>query len=158
MIDNYLQILEQSLYKKLDVLSRIQEVSVKQELLLRAEEVSAEDFDTSIDEKQVLIEELGKLDEGFENLYGHVKEQLSVDKERYRHQIGKLQELITKVTEKSVAIQTQEARNNKLAKSYFTIERKNIQKNRTTSKAALNYYKNMNNSQAIPPQFMDKKK
>lgn len=158
MIDNYLQVLEQSLYKKSDVLSRIQEVCIRQELLLKAEEVSAEDFDASIDEKQLLIEELEKLDEGFESLYGHVKEQLLTDKERYRHQIGQLQELITKVTEKSVAIQTQEARNNKLAKSYFTIERKNIQKNRTTSKAALNYYKNMNNSQAIPPQFMDKKK
>lgn len=158
MIGNYLQVLEQSLYKKIDVLTRIQEVSIKQEKLLKAEEVSAEDFDSSIDEKQLLIEELERLDDGFESLYAHVKEQISADKEKYRHPISQLQKLITKVTEKSVAIQTQEVRNNKLAKSYFTIERKNIQKNRTSSKAALNYYKSMNNSQAIPPQFMDKKK
>lgn len=158
MIENYLQVLEQSLYKKLEVLSLIQEVSMKQERLLKAEDVSAEDFDASIDEKEILIEKLEKLDEGFGSLYAHVKEQLSSSKEKYRNQIGELQALIVKVTEKSVAIQTQEARNNKLAKSYFTIERKNIQKNRTSSKAALSYYKSMNNSQAIPPQFMDKKK
>lgn len=158
MIENYLQVLEQSLHKKLDVLIRIQEISIEQERLLKAEEVSAEDFDFSIDEKQILIEELQKLEEGFESLYTHIKEQLLTDKEKYRSQIEKLQKLIVKVTEKSVAIQTQEVRNNKLAKSYFTIERKNIQKNRTSSKAALNYYKNMNNSQAIPPQFLDKKK
>ncbi|WMC93886.1 flagellar protein FliT [Kineothrix sp. MB12-C1] len=158
MIENYLQVLEQSLYKKIDILSRIQDVSIKQEYLLKKEEVSAEAFDASIDEKQLLIEELERLDEGFEALYNHVKEQLSVGKEKYSNQISRLQGLITKVTEKSVAIQTQETRNNKLAKSYFTIERKNIQKNRTSSKAALNYYKSMNNSQSISPQFMDKKK
>ncbi len=157
MIENYLQVLEQSLHKKADILSRIQEINQKQEQILK-EEGASEDFDVTIDEKAKLIEELTKLDEGFDTLYQHIKERLSANKEKYKNQIDKLQQLIIKVTEKSVVIQAQEARNKKLAKDYFTIGRKNLQRNRTTSKAALNYYKNMSNSQVIQPQFMDKKK
>lgn len=157
MIENYLQVLEQSLHKKADVLSLIQEINQKQEQILK-EEGSTEDFDVTIDEKGKLIEELTKLDEGFETLYEHIKEQLSVNKEKYKNQIDKLQQLIIKVTEKSVAIQAQESRNKKLAKDYFTIGRKSLQRNRATSKAALDYYKNMSNSQVSQPQFMDKKK
>lgn len=157
MIENYLQVLEQSLHKKADILSLIQEINQKQEQILK-EEGSTEDFDVTIDKKGKLIEELTKLDEGFETLYQHIREQLSAGKEQYKNQIDKLQKLIINVTEKSVAIQTQEARNNKLAKDYFTIGRKNLQRNRTASKAALDYYKNMNNSQVVQPQFMDKKK
>lgn len=157
MIENYLQVLEQSLYKKADILSRIQEINHSQEQILK-EKGAAEDFDATIDEKGRLIEELTKLDEGFETLYQHIQDQLAAGKEQYKNQISILQQLIIKVTEQSVAIQTQEARNNKLAKDYFTIERKSLQRNRTTSKAALDYYKNMNNSRVVQPQFMDKKK
>lgn len=157
MIENYLQVLEQSLRKKLEVLSCIQDVNLKQEQILR-EEGSSEDFSATIDAKGKLIEELTDLDEGFETLYGHIKEQLADGRERYKVQIDSLQQLITKVTEKSVTVQAQEARNNKLAKDYFTITRRNLQKNRSTSKAALDYYKNMNQSQIVQPQFMDRKK
>jgi hypothetical protein len=157
MIENYLKVLEQSLYKKIDILSCLQEINLKQEQILK-DEGSMEDFDVTIGEKEKLIEELSKLDEGFETLYRHIEEQLSTGRELYKNQIAKLQQLIVKITEKSVTIQTQEARNHKLAQNYFSVGKKNLQKNRTTSKAALDYYKNMSNSQIVQPQFMDKKK
>lgn len=157
MIENYLQVLEQSMHKKMDILSRIQEINLKQEQILK-EEGSAEDFGTTIDEKEKLIGELAKLDDGFEALYRHIEEQLSAGREQYKSQIAELQQLIVEVTEKSMAIQAQEGRNYKVAQSYFTVSRKNLQKNRTTSKAALDYYKSMSNSQIVQPQFMDKKK
>lgn len=157
MIENYLQVLEQSMHKKMDILSRIQEINLKQEQVLK-DESSAEDFSATIDEKEKLIGELLKLDDGFEALYRHIEEQLTVGKEQYKRQIAKLQQLIVDVTEKSMAIQAQEGRNYKLAQNYFTVSRKNLQKNRTTSKAALDYYKSMSNSQIVQPQFMDKKK
>ncbi|TCL54018.1 hypothetical protein EDD76_12329 [Kineothrix alysoides] len=157
MIENYLQVLEQSMHKKTDILSRIQEINLNQEQILK-NEGSVEDFGATIDEKEKLIEELSKLDEGFETLYRHIEEQLVGGREQYKSQIAKLQQLIVEVTEKSVAIQAQETRNYKLAQNYFTVGRKTLQKNRTTSKAALDYYKSMSNSQIVQPQFMDKKK
>lgn len=158
MMENYLQVLEESLHKKKDVLCRIETANNKQEEILRQIPVSDEDFDQSIEEKGALIDELNKLDEGFENLYEHIKEQLSAGKEKYKVQIASLQRLITEVTDKSVSIQAQEARNKQLAEHFFINSRKELQREQRSSKAALDYYKSMSQSQVVAPQFMDQKK
>lgn len=157
-MENYLQVLEESLYKKKDVLCRIEEANNRQEEILKAENVSEDDFDQSIEEKGGFIEELNRLDAGFESLYENIREQLLDGKEKYKQQISALQKLIKEVTEKSVFIQTQEARNKVLAEKYFADRKAELQKGRRSSKIAMDYYRNMNNSQVIPPQFMDKKK
>lgn len=157
-IENYLQVLEESMHKKLDVLLRIEALSAKQEVLLKELPVDGEAFDESIDEKGILIDKLTKLDEGFEALYAHIKEQLSVGKEKYKEQIVRLQKLIAEVTEKSMSIQAQEARNKALAEKFFADSRKELQKGRRSSKAAFDYYRSMSQSQVVTPQFMDKKK
>ena len=131
---------------------------MRQEQILKAETVEEVNFEKSIEEKGALIEELEKLDDGFESLYAHIKEQLLEGKEKYRQQIAGLQELIGQVTEKSVSIQAQEERNRVLAEKYFTNEKLKLQKGRRSSKVALDYYRNMKQSQVIEPQFMDKKK
>ena len=158
MIENYLQVLEESLLKKMGVLDRIEEANRRQERILKDDSVPEEEFDQSIEEKGVLIDELNKLDEGFETLYENIKEQLLAGKERYKVQIASIQKLIAQVTEKSVSIQAQEARNKVLAESFFSERKQELQKGRKSSKAALDYYRNMNQSQVVMPQFMDKKK
>lgn len=158
MIENYLQILEESLYKKKDVLNRIQEANKRQEQILKADMVSDDEFDECIENKGRLIDELDRLDEGFENLYDHIKEQLSAGKDRYRSQIATLQKLIAEVTEMGVTIQVQESRNKALAEYHFSERKRELQKGRKSSRAALDYYRNMNQSQVVMPQFMDKKK
>lgn len=157
-VENYLQVLEESLHKKMSVLCRIEDVNVKQEHILKSEDVSEEEFELTIDEKGTLIDALTELDKGFESLYANIKEQLSQGKEKYSVQIRTLQELIKAVTEKSVSIQAQEARNKVLAERFFASRKQELQKGRKSSKAALNYYRNMSQSQVVSPQFMDKKK
>lgn len=157
-MENYLQVLEESLQKKMDVLGRIQTLSEQQEQILSADSVSEDAFDKSIDEKDTLIKELNKLDEGFESLYAHIKEQLLAGRHKYKSQIVVLQTRIAEVTEKSVAIQAQEARNKKLAEDYFSRAKQELKKGRRSSKAALDYYKSMNKAQMVSPQFLDKKK
>lgn len=156
-IENYLQVLEESLHKKLAVLARIEELNNDQGSILRQTTVSEEAFDRSIEDKGLLVEELNKLDEGFEVLYNHIKEQLVQGKDKYKAQIAVLQTLIKEVMEKSVVIQTQEARNKVLAEKFFADKKKEVQKGRKSSKVAMNYYRNMNQSQIVSPQFMDKK-
>lgn len=158
MIENYLQVLEESLHKKMDVLCKIEEVNKRQEQILKSDVISDEEFDMSITDKGVLIDELNKLDEGFESLYERIKIQLSDGKERYKGQIMVLQNLITQVTEKGVSIQTQEVRNRMLAEQFFSKRKQELQKGRRSSKVALDYYRNMNQTQIAMPQFMDKKK
>ena len=158
MMENYLQVLEESLHKKMNVLCKIEEANIRQEKILRGSRVEADKFEDTIEEKGKLIEELNKLDDGFENLYAHIKEQLASGRERYKLQIAGLQKLIAEVTDKSVKIQAQEARNKQLAEQFFITSRRELQKGRQSSRAALNYYQSMNNSQMVEAQFMDQKK
>lgn len=51
-MENYLQVLEESLYKKLDVLGRIETLCARQEQILSEEIVSEEAFDSSIEKKE----------------------------------------------------------------------------------------------------------
>lgn len=158
MINNYLDILEESLHKKIDVLDRIAEYNAGQTEIFSAEQAQLDDFDRYAEEKERLIQELNRLDEGFETLFANIKEELTSNKEQYAEQIGRLQQLITVLTEKSVGVQAQEARNKELVEAYFRKAREEIRTGRKTSKAAYDYYKSMKGSGYVPPQFLDSKK
>lgn len=157
-MENYLDILEESLQKKLKVLEEIAVYNQEQEQLLRKESVSLEQLDDNMSHKDELIQKVTALDEGFETLYERIKEQILTHKDHYKEQIRKLQQLISQVTEKSVSIQAQEARNKKLIEDYFKKERSQLRQNRQSSKAAYNYYKSVNNTNVVMPQMMDQKK
>ena len=157
-MENYLNILEESLQKKLKVLEEIALYNQGQEELLKKEKVSLEELDENMNQKEELIQKVTALDEGFETLYERIKEQILTHKDDYKEQIRKLQQLISQVTEKSVSIQAQEARNKKLIEDYFKKERSQLRQNRQSSKAAYNYYKSVNNTNVVMPQMMDQKK
>lgn len=157
MIENYLKILEESLVKKLTVLDEIVVYNEGQEALLKQEKVSMEELDENMQQKDKLIQKLTELDDGFETLYERIREQLLGNKELYRVQIKRLQELISRVTERSVSIQAQEARNKKLVEDYFAKEKNQLKQGRQASKVAYDYYKSMNNTNVVPPQIMDQK-
>lgn len=155
---NYLRILEESLRKKLKVLDKIQVYNEKQYESFSAEEVDMAGFDVAIEEKGKLIEELTKLDEGFETLYANMAEQLQKKKSKYASQIENLQDLIRQVTEKSVSIQAQESRNKALIEAYFSKEKKQIREGRVSSKAAYGYYKNLDKASLEANRAFDLKK
>lgn len=157
-MENYLDILEESLQKKLKVLEEITVYNQEQEHLIKKEGVSPEELDENMKCKDELIQKLTTLDDGFETLFGRIKEQLLASKDEYKDQIRKLQQLISEVTEKSVSIQAQESRNKKLFEDYFRKERSQLRQNRQSSKAAYNYYKSVNNTNVVMPQMMDQKK
>ena len=158
MTENYLTLLEESLKRKLQVMAEIQAYNLRQQEIFQTDEVEIDKFDEYMAEKESLIEKLTSLDNGFERLYQKVAEELKDNRQKYAEQIKSLQKLITEVTDASVAIQAQEARNKKLIEDYFRKERDGIRMNRKTSKAAIDYYRNMSKSAVVLPQFMDSKK
>lgn len=157
MTENYLKVLEESLEKKLQILQQLQEYSEEQQKVFQAPTVDLEKFDEYVDKKDKLIAELTILDNGFETLYRNVSQELEGNREKYAAQIKQLQELVTRVTEKSVSIQAQEARNKKLVDDFFRRERANLAQSRKTSKAAFDYYRSMSNTNVQSPQFLDNK-
>ena len=158
MISNYLQILQESLERKLGLLTEIEAKSKEQSAMLKLSNLDMTSVDRNMDEKNKLIQEVLKLDDGFEHLYARIKEELSVNKEHYKTQILQLQALISKVTEKSTAIQVIEARNKSEMDIYFSKQKKSIQHRRNAMSVANDYYQNMNKVKHVSPQFLDKKK
>lgn len=158
MTENYLNILEESLEKKLQIMAKIQKYSLLQQEIFQSQDADLDKFDEYVDKKDALLTELTALDNGFETLYGNVSRELQDNREKYAEQIRRLQELVSRVTEGSVTIQTQEARNKKLVEDYFRREREGIAKNRRSSRAAYNYYKNMSGSAAETSYLYDNKK
>ncbi len=154
-MENYLSILEESLQKKLELLDEIQEYNEKQHQIFSTSTVDMDMFDEAIAEKGSLVERVVKLDEGFEKLYANVAEELKGNRTKYAEQIKKLQQLIQQVTDKSVSVQAQEARNKALVEAYFAREKKQIGQGRRSSAAAYNYYNNARKATSAEPQFMD---
>lgn len=152
-----LQILKDSLVKKKDILLTIEEENKNQENALKATPVSFDDFEAIVDKKSVLIDELNKLDQGFESVYDRIKDSLLANKEKFKGQIEDFKALISEITDLSVSIQAQEARNKSLVEKFFSKSRENIQSERIRAKSSYDFMNRMS-GQGVAPRFMDTKK
>ena len=119
---------------------------------------TVDDFDKTVEEKAKLIEQMEQLDSGFEKLFARVKEELEANKEGYADAIKTMQSCIRRITDKSMEIQAEEARNKDLMVRKFAYVKDSAKNVRTNSKVATQYYKNMMNLNYVDPQFMDNKK
>lgn len=157
-MDNSLEVLSESLDMKIQVLKEIEEYNRKQTEAFSKDDPDVDSFDEAIEEKGILIEKLEKLDEGFEIMYEKVAETLSNGREKYADRIRELQGKISIITDLSVSIQAQEARNKSLIENYFLKAKRGIKNGRVGSKAAFDYYKNMSGMNLVESQFLDSKK
>lgn len=156
--ENYLDILEQSLKKKLNILEEIRVKNEQQRVMLLDQELAPEDLEKNIEEKGALVENLELLDQGFEEIYARIEQQLKANKEQYQGQIKRLQEQIRQVTAQSSSIQAEEQRNYKLAQKKFADVKKQVREVKASHKAVSQYYRNMTNTHYVDAMFMDNKK
>ena len=157
MSELYIDIMLQSLEKKEVVLDRIIEANVRQEAVLKDPEGNPEEFDDTVETKSALIEQLEQLDSGFQKLFDHMKEELDGQRENYAKQIEQMQLHIRSITDKSVQIQAQEARNKELMTQKFTRIKEMAKQTRASSNMVNQYYKNMSKLNVVDPQFLDDK-
>ncbi len=158
-MEDYLQLLEESLVKKIKVLDRIEEFDANQKDALSREGSTPDfdKFDLYIEEKGKLIDELNSLDDGFETLYARVADNLKSDIPANASKIRKLQELIREITDKSVRIQKQEAENKALIERHFQSARAGIGKGRNSLNAAYSYFKTQRGLDGTDSLYMDSK-
>lgn len=158
MKNTYISILIQSLEKKLHILDEIIAKNRVQRDGLEDPNLDPDDFDKTVRDKAALIEQLEGLDAGFEEVFERVKKELEANREAYREEIRKMQELIRKITDKSMLIRRQEAENKRLMEQKFAAVRKQVKEVRQSQKVVNQYYKNMMKSGYVEPQFLDNKK
>lgn len=161
--DNYLQIMIDSLNKKERLLDEILERNKAQYDLIRDkqyEDVDWTAFNLRVTEKDIAIDKIIEIDGGFEETYKLVKDEVAANKDKYRDKIVTLQEIIGRLSDKGVSIQTGEERNRQIIDNIFSKTRQEIRKQRTGLNAASTYYKTMSNSvvRAAENSILDEKK
>lgn len=157
MEKQYIQMMIESLQKKEEILASLLHKSEQQKEVLSEAEVDWDVFDNLTIEKGELIDELLKLDDGFENLFERIKEPLTAKKEQYKTEIGFMQASIATLTESSAKLEALEQRNKKLVESRIAESRQSIKQSKIGSQAAMQYYQKMNRINTVDPQLMDKK-
>lgn len=155
---NYITILVDSLNKKIKLLEYILVENKRQQLSISSEKMDEELFEETMAKKEDYINQINEIDQGFETVYHHVQEELSVNAGQYKDEISELKELISVITQKSMEVQLSEKRNEQLITKKFSDIRKDIHKSKNVSKVATDYYKAMSKTGVVEPQFLDKKK
>lgn len=154
---DYIQMLTQSLEKKIETLEKIHAYNIEQNELLQQKEVDFDAWEVIVEKKSVEIDQITFYDQGFETVYERVKDALATNKEEYKEQIKELQRLITRITELTVNIQAQEERNKQLAQTCFARYKKQSRQFKENKKA-LNVYRNqMRKTNVVDAQFLDKR-
>ncbi len=154
----YVDIMIQSLQKKVKVLEAIKQQNILQKELLEDDMADVDAFDKTVEDKAALIEQIVQLDSGFDKLFERVRDALTSEREAYTSQITKMQSYIRQITDLSMEVQAQESRNKDLMTRKFVSIRERAKVVRTNSKAASQYYQNMMQLNVVDPQFMDNKK
>ncbi len=154
---NYLLVLEESLNKKITILDELIALTNVQKDIVTKEQFDDEAFNTNLEQKAALINELEKLDRGFQILYDNVKAQIEGKKELYRDDIQRLQQNISVIMDKSAGLMVMESGNKELVKSRFSSLKREARQMKKSRELAANYYKTMNNISS-EPYFLDRKK
>lgn len=155
---NELQLLIETLEKKEKILQQIFDKSKIQLNVVEQEILDTEYFDKLVDDKAALLDEMTKLDEGFDKTYERIKEELLTHKDEYKKEIAVLQKLIGRGVDLGAQISATEGRTkDKLTASLARAKKELVQK-RVSSKIATDYYRNTNNLKHMNSFFLDKKK
>lgn len=158
MTQNYLQIMVECLEKKNEVLDKVSELDKRQLEIALAHPMDMAAFDETMEEKGVLLDELGKLDEGFTSTYDIIRDEVQANPEKYRDMVEKLQKLVREAVDKGVSIEAQEKRNKAAMEAALKNKRREIREKRISTSAAIQYYKAVSKINSVDPQLMDRKK
>lgn len=155
---DYVAVLKQSLAKKVEILDTLCALNVEQKRMLEDPELMPEELEENFRVKGELVDQLVALDDGFEQVYDRVKEELTQHKERYTSDILQMQKDISHITERSADIRAQEQRNKSLMEQKFSTVKKQVREVKSSQQAVNSYYRNMMKMNYVDPQFMDNKK
>ena len=157
MMEDYVQLLRESLEKKVSLLERISVRNEQQRQLFGDDKTSPDDLEANIQAKGMMIDQILALDDGFEQLFGRVEQELSEHREDYKDEIRAMQDLIRKITDLTARVESQEQRNRNLASSFFAGKKSSAKQIRKGAAAATRYYQGMMRDNVIKPQILDTK-
>lgn len=156
--NSYIEILKQSLTKKIELLDTIMALNVLQKDMLENPDLDPDELEENLNRKADLVEQLSKLDDGFSQIYDRVRTDLTENRGAYSEDIAQMKRDITAIMDKSTAIQSQEKRNQVLMQQKFTSVKKQIKEVKKSRQAVNSYYRNMMKMGTPGSTFLDDKK
>lgn len=156
--EEYLELLIQSLKKKLLLLNRISVLNQDQRAILQDENADPDAFDINVRDKDDLIQQIVSLDAGFDEVYTHIKGLMERDHSAYEEQLEEMRGLIRQIMANDASIRVEEQRNYKLAQQKFADVKKQVREVKASQKMVNSYYQNMMKQSRYQPQYMDRKK
>jgi flagellar biosynthesis/type III secretory pathway chaperone len=157
-LGSYIEILKDSLQKKISVLQALLEATNRQSSYIDGEEFSLDVLQEAIDQKDVLLEQLDELDQGFDRVFQEIRSEFVAKQAQYRTDIAEMQKQIRLCTDIGVEIQRIEEQNKNKLLVKFADQKKELRKIKTSSKVASTYYKNMSKRNGMSNYFVDQKK
>ncbi|MCI5934317.1 MAG: flagellar protein FliT [Lachnospiraceae bacterium] len=154
----YLELLIQSLKKKLLLLNQIIVLNQQQKEMLMDENLDPDTLDVNVREKDELISQVTQLDDGFDEVYAHIADLMKKNHSDYEEELDRMRELIRQIMAKDASIRTDEQRNYELAQKKFARVKKQIREVKTSQKMVNRYYQNMMQQRQADIQYMDNKK
>ena len=158
MSDAYMSMMIASQEKKLELLERAIELDREQEEIITGEAPDMGALDANLSAKGALVDELNKLDDGFETLYAKVREEFIANKDLHKEEIRRLQELIRLITAKTAEIEAIEARSKINFENFMKKRRNAVREARSSVRVASVYAGNMRKVNRIDSMFVDNKK
>ena len=153
--NSYIEILKQSLTKKIELLDTIMALNVLQKDMLENPDLDPDELEENLNRKADLVEQL---DDGFSQIYDRVRADLTENRGAYSEDIAQMKRDITAIMDKSTAIQSQEKRNQVLMQQKFTSVKKQIKEVKKSRQAVNSYYRNMMKMGTPGSTFLDDKK
>ena len=144
-INTYISVLHGSLRKKLELIKEILELTKEQNSVLSKEEVDVDSFDRLVSQKEIKINEVLGIDNGFQSIYNKISSVVKENPGRYRQQILEMQNFIRTITSIGVEIENLEHKNKEKFKNFVASKRSSIKDFKVSNKTAVSYYKNMSN-------------
>ena len=143
--DSYIDIMIQSLKQKVRVLDLIITKNNAQQFLFEDPNLEPDVLEQNMEEKAKLIDKLNMLDDGFQQTYDRIHDEIDQNRAEHKQEIKQMQELIRQITDKSNSIRIQEQKNKALAMEHFAKVKKQIRQVKTSYNQVNQYYKNMMN-------------
>ena len=157
--ETYVVILRDSLINKKKILEKLEALTNEQYELVVKGDIEADEFDRLIEEKGKNLAMLDMIDEGFENMYIKVKDEINARPDKYESMLAEIRNLISDVVALGAKIQSLEHRNKDRIEAFIAGKRNEIRDYNIQKNTSKNYYSNMANQHVEGASyFMDSKK
>lgn len=157
-MEKYLVILNDSLYKKLQILDEISDICDGQDTCLMKEVPDIDGYNALMEKKRKLLDELTLIDDGFVALYERISPTLRENVMLYSARLKELKSLVEEVSAKTALIQAHEMRIQSRIDMLVEMGSRKTTVKPGRSDVAMRYYKTMNKTDHTPAIFINKKK